>query len=86
MANLKKKRDETLREYSYNTRRSSRRRKIAIFSSLLKTFKYGLPKNNNGIYNSLMRVQPFTFDELLSMVNEYLKVKDDEVATSGITQ
>ena len=52
----------------------------------MNTFKYGLPKDNNGIYNSLTRVSPFTFDELLSWVNEYARVEDDEVAISGVAE
>ena len=48
----------------------------------LNTFKYGLLKDTNGIYNSLTRVPPCTFDVLLSRVNEYARVEDDELATS----
>lgn len=52
----------------------------------LNSFKYGLLKDNNGIYNSLTSVPPYTFDELLSKVNEYTRVEDDEVATSGVAE
>lgn len=50
------------------------------------TFKYGLPKDNNGIYNSLTRVPLYTFDELLSRVNEYARMEDDKMATSGVAE
>ena len=49
----------------------------------LNTFKYGLPRDSNGIYNSLTRVPPTSFDELLSRVNEFARVEDDQIATSG---
>ena len=52
----------------------------------LNTFKYGLPKDSNGIYNSLMKVPPYTFDELLSRVNEYARVEEDEMATTGTAE
>lgn len=50
----------------------------------MNTFKYGLPGDNNGIYNSLTRVLPYTFDELLSKANGFSRVEDDEIETSGI--
>lgn len=53
------------------------------FRFALNTFKYGLPGYTNGIYNSLTRVILYTFDELLSRVNEYAKMEDDEIAASG---
>lgn len=45
----------------------------------LNTFKYGLPKDNSCIYNSLTRVLPQTFDELLSKINKFARVEDDEL-------
>lgn len=45
-----------------------------------------MPNDSNGIYNSLTRVPPNTFDEWISRVNEYTKVKDDEMATSGVLE
>ena len=45
----------------------------------------GLPKNKNGIYNALTRQPPATFDKLLSRVNEYARVEDDEVAEQEST-
>lgn len=47
----------------------------------LNNFKYGLPKNNNGIYNPLTRVPPYTFGDLLQRINEYVRVEYDEMAT-----
>lgn len=52
----------------------------------MNTFKYGLPRNTNGIYNSLTRVPDYTFDELLSRVNEYVKVEDDEQFVTAPTK
>lgn len=49
----------------------------------LNTFKYGLPKDSSSIYNSLTRVPLYTFDELLSKVNGYARVEDDEMANYG---
>ena len=46
----------------------------------INTFKYGLSKDTNGIYNSL--TGPYTFGELFSRVNEYVRVEDDELKTS----
>lgn len=51
----------------------------------LNTFKNGLPKGSNGIYNSFTRVPPHTFDELLSRVIEYAYVEDNEMA-AGVDQ
>lgn len=48
----------------------------------LNTFKCGFPRDNSGIYNSLTRIPPHTFDELLSRINEYARVEDDEIATN----
>lgn len=42
-----------------------------------------MPNDTNGIYNSLTRIPPYNIDELLSRVNEYVRVDDDELATSG---
>ena len=50
---------------------------------VLNTFKYGLPRDANGICNSLTRIHPTSFDELLSRVNEFTRVEDDEIAVSG---
>lgn len=58
----------------------SRKIKDCDMRFALSTFKYSLPKDNNGIYNSLTKVPPYTFDELLS------RVEDDEVATSGVAE
>lgn len=52
----------------------------------INTFKYGLPKDSNGIYNYLTRVLPYTFDELFSRVNKYARVEDDEIATSSVAE
>ena len=41
----------------------------------INTFKMGLLKDENGIYNALTRQPPITFDELLSRVNEYARVE-----------
>lgn len=49
----------------------------------LNTFKCGLPRDNNGIYNSLTTISFYTFDELLSRINEYACVEDDEIAANG---
>lgn len=49
---------------------------------VLNTFKYGLPRTNNGIYNSFNIIPPYTFDELLSWINEYACVVDDEITTN----
>lgn len=46
----------------------------------LNTFKCGLPSDNSGIYNSLTKFPPYTFDELLSRINEYARVEDNEIA------
>lgn len=46
----------------------------------MNTFKYGLPKDSNDIYNSLTRVPPHTFYELLSRVKDYARVEDDAIA------
>lgn len=46
----------------------------------LNTFKYGLLRDTNGIYNSLTRVPPYNFDEFLLRVNECVRVEDDELA------
>ena len=46
----------------------------------LNTFKMGLPKDKNGIYNAHTRQPPATFDELLTRVNEYARVEDDDMA------
>lgn len=43
----------------------------------------GLPKDTNGIYNSLTRIPSYSFNELLSRVNEYAMVEDDELVTFG---
>ena len=47
---------------------------------------YGLPRDSNVIYNSLMRVPPYTFDELLSRVNEFAGMEDDEIAVSSFAE
>ena len=51
----------------------------------MNTFKYGLPRDINGIYNSLTKVPPNTFDELLSRVNKYARVEDDKLAMTRPT-
>ena len=45
-----------------------------------------MPKDNNGIYNSLTKVPPYNIDELFSRVNEYARVEDNEMATSGVVE
>lgn len=57
---------------------------------LLENLSYYLcgcenPEDSNGIYNNLTRVLPHTFDQLLSRVNKYARVEDDEMAV-GIDQ
>ena len=49
----------------------------------LNTFKYGLPRDSNVVYNSLTRIPRTSFDELLSRVDEFARVEDDEIVASG---
>lgn len=48
----------------------------------MNTLKSGLPYDKDGIYNSLTRLPPHTFDQLLARVNEYAIVEDDEALTA----
>lgn len=45
-----------------------------------------MSRDTNGIYNFLTRVPLYTFDELLSRVNEYAMVEDDELVVIGSTE
>ena len=49
----------------------------------LNIFKCGLSRENNGIYNSLSKIPPYTFYELLSRINEYSRVEDDGITANG---
>lgn len=79
---MRQKRNETIREYSSQYWETYQETEECDPRFALNTFKYGLPKDNHGIYNSLTRVPPYTFDELLLRVNEYARVEDDEMATT----
>lgn len=50
----------------------------------LNTFKMGLPKDDNMIYNALTRQPPTTFDKFLSRVNEYARVRNDDTVDQGV--
>lgn len=45
---------------------------------VVNTFKFGLQWDNNGIYNDLARRPPRTFDDLLTRVDEFSRVEDDD--------
>lgn len=45
-------------------------------------FKFGLLWDNNGIYNDLTRRSPKTFDDLLTRVDGFSRVEDDDRATN----
>ena len=83
LANVKNKNYETLREYSLRYWEVFQETEDCDMKFALNTFKYGLPRDNNGIYNSFTRVPPYTFDELLSRVNDFIRVDDDEIAAFG---
>lgn len=48
----------------------------------LNIFKYDLPRGDNGVYNSLTIVSPYTIDKLMSRIDKYALVEDDEIATA----
>lgn len=48
----------------------------------LNIFKYDLPCGDNGVYNSLTIVSPYTIDKLMSRIDKYALVEDDEIATA----
>lgn len=83
LTNLKNKKGETLLEYVSRYWKTYQETNECDFRFALNTFKYGLPKDTDDIYNSLTRVPPYTFNELLSRVNEFAKVKDDELDVMG---
>lgn len=66
LTNMKKRKNETICEYSFRYWETYQKTKDCDLKFALDTFKYGLPKDRNGIYNSLTRVPPYTFKELLS--------------------
>ncbi|KAM7469590.1 hypothetical protein LguiA_007773 [Lonicera macranthoides] len=54
--------------------------KASVVNSFWATCEFD--DENEGIYNSMTRLLPHTFDQLLAKVNEYAKVEDDEALTA----
>lgn len=48
----------------------------------ISTFKFGLPWDSNGIYNDLTKRPPKFFNDLLTRVDEFSRVKDDDRAAN----
>ena len=44
----------------------------------VSTFKFGLPWDNNNIYNDLTRRPPKGFDDLLARIDEISRVEDND--------
>ena len=76
---LRKKKGDTLRAYSPRYWDVYNETEECDLRVALNTFKIGLSKDENGIYNALTRQPLTTFDELLLRVNEYARVEDDDV-------
>lgn len=69
---------ETLREYSSSYQEVYQEAEDCDPKFSLNTLKSGLPYDKDIIQNSLTRLPPHTFDQLLARVNEYARVEDDK--------
>ena len=83
---MRKKSNETLKEYFAKYWETYKETEECDEKFALNTFKYGLQKDKDGIYNLLTRLPPYTFDDLLSRVNKYARVEDDEMTTASLAE
>ena len=75
---LRKINGETLKEYLSSYWEVYQEAEDCDLKFALNTFKSGLSYDKDVIYNSLTRLPPHTFDQLLARVNEYASVEDNE--------
>ena len=83
LTTMRKKSNETLREYFSRYWTTYQETEECDEKFAVNTCKYGLQKDKDSIYNSLTRLPPYTFDDLVSRVNEYARVEDDEMNSTG---
>ena len=82
LTHLKKKRGETIREYSQRCWELFQETEDCDLRFAVSTFKFGLPWDNNDIYNDLTRRPPKSFDNLLTRIDEFSKVEDGDRAAN----
>ena len=82
LTHLKKKHGKTLREYSQRYWELFQETEDCDLRFAVSTLKIGLPWDGNGIYNDLTRHQPKSFDDLLTRIDEFSRVDDDDRAAN----
>lgn len=82
LTHLKKKQGETLREYSQRYCELYQEIEDCDLRFTITTFKFSLLWDSNDIYNDLTRRPLKTFDDLLTRVDKFLRVEDDDRAAN----
>lgn len=78
LLNLRKRKKETLREYSSRYWEVYQETENCDLKFALNTLKCDSLRDKNNIYNSLIRLPSYTLDKLLARINEYARVENDE--------